>query len=331
MHDAAPGALPESLLRRIRDARKVVLVSVTDGQTIYQHEQAPARISGGFFGRFLVQIENAFLVAGVLFFLGRQEQHPKEPSLLQRTQFLFERGLFVIGDGKANVEPRPVFRDCVQPLRHGPGSVPRHFFAAHRRDRAADACKKEPEMIVDFRLRSDRRAGVFRRRFLLDGDSRRQSGDQIDIRLVHAFEKLPRIGAQAFDIAPLALGIDRVKGQGRFTRAGRPGEDNDFVARQLQVNPFQIVLPGAANDDGSPGRARRAGYGVAERAGLRLRRDRFPGSRHACRCRPRACTRRQASRCTHRRELRSGKEEKGQTLSNAYGADRMQAERKTNT
>ena len=85
---------------------------------------------------------------------------------------------------------------------------------------------------------------------LLDGDRRRQPLDVVDIRLLHHLEELPRIGRQALDIAPLALGIDRVEGERGLAGAGQPGEHDERVARDRQVDVLEIVLARAADGDG---------------------------------------------------------------------------------
>jgi hypothetical protein len=60
---------------------------------------------------------------------------------------------------------------------------------------------------------------------------------------------LPRIGREAFDIAALALGIDRVEGERRFPRTGQPGEDDQAVARNIEIDVFEVVFAGAADRD----------------------------------------------------------------------------------
>ena len=89
-----------------------------------------------------------------------------------------------------------------------------------------------------------------RRGFLLDGDRRRQPLDGVDVRLFHHGQKLARIGRQALNIAPLAFGINRVEGQGRFTGAGEAGDDDEPIAREGQVDVAQVVRARTANLDG---------------------------------------------------------------------------------
>ena len=73
----------------------------------------------------------------------------------------------------------------------------------------------------------------------------------LDIGLLHHLEELAGIGAQALDIAPLALGVDRIEGQARLARARQAGDDNQLLARQGDVKPLEVMLPRAA--DGNVG------------------------------------------------------------------------------
>ncbi len=60
--------------------------------------------------------------------------------------------------------------------------------------------------------------------FLFDGNGRGQALDVIDVRLLHYRQELARVGRQRFDIAALALGIDRVEGQRRLAGPGQAGD-----------------------------------------------------------------------------------------------------------
>jgi hypothetical protein len=73
--------------------------------------------------------------------------------------------------------------------------------------------------------------------------------DLVDIRLLHHLQELPRIGRQAFDIAALALGIDRVEGERRLARAGQAGHHDQFAAGNVHVDVLEIMFLGAANAD----------------------------------------------------------------------------------
>ena len=79
--------------------------------------------------------------------------------------------------------------------------------------------------------------------FLVDGDSRGQAGDLVDIGLFHLAKKLAGIAGKAFHIAALAVGVDRVKRQARLAGAGQAGHDDQLISGQLQIDVFQVMLP----------------------------------------------------------------------------------------
>ncbi len=102
-------------------------------------------------------------------------------------------------------------------------------------------------MVVQFRHCADGRARSAHRIRLVDGDRRRDPLDAFDLRLVHAVEELPGIGGEGFNIPPLPLGIDGVKGEGGFSRAGDTSDDDQLPQRQVEIETFEIILPGAAD------------------------------------------------------------------------------------
>src|SRR4029450_2896245 len=53
---------------------------------------------------------------------------------------------------------------------------------------------------------------------------------------------------ERLDVAPLPLGVDRVEGKARFTGTGEPGEHDQRVARQLEVDVLEVVLPRPTDD-----------------------------------------------------------------------------------
>jgi hypothetical protein len=106
---------------------------------------------------------------------------------------------------------------------------------------------QQTQVVVDFRHRAHRRAGVVGGRFLVDGNGRAQPLDGIHIGLIHLAQKLPGIGTEGFYVAALSLGKNGIEGQGRFTRPRHPCKHNQLVAGQLQVNIFEVVLPGSPN------------------------------------------------------------------------------------
>ena len=91
--------------------------------------------------------------------------------------------------------------------------------------------------------------GLRLRALLVDRDRRRESVDVVDVRLLHLPQELAGIGGERFDVAALALGVDRVEGQRLLAGAGQPGDDDELVARDLDVDVLEVVLPGPAHAD----------------------------------------------------------------------------------
>jgi hypothetical protein len=83
----------------------------------------------------------------------------------------------------------------------------------------------------------------------VDGNRRRQPLDAVHIRLAHQLQELPRVRREAFYIAALALGIDRIESQRGFPRAGQAGNHRQLVARNFDGDVLEVVLPGAPDDD----------------------------------------------------------------------------------
>ncbi|CCK04026.1 hypothetical protein BN129_2779 [Cronobacter sakazakii 701] len=69
----------------------------------------------------------------------------------------------------------------------------------------------------------------------------------IDIRLFHQRQKLPRVGGKRLDITALPFGVERVESQRRFAGTRQPGHDDQFVARNDEIDIFEIVGAGAPN------------------------------------------------------------------------------------
>ena len=127
--------------------------------------------------------------------------------------------------------------------------LPLDLAAADRAMHAADAGEEQPQVVVDLGDRADRRARVLRRALLVDADRRRQPVDLVDVGLLHLAEELPRIGGQGLDVAALALGVDRVERKARLAAAGQAGDDDQAVARHLDVDVLQVVFAGTADHD----------------------------------------------------------------------------------
>jgi hypothetical protein len=115
--------------------------------------------------------------------------------------------------------------------------------------RGADVRKEEAQIVVDLGDGPDRGPRIRAGRLLLDRDGRRQALDQVDVGLLHLLQELARVGGQRLDITALPLGIDRVEGERRLAGSRQAGDDDQLIARQVDVDILQIVNAGAAHRD----------------------------------------------------------------------------------
>ena len=115
--------------------------------------------------------------------------------------------------------------------------------------RHAGAGVEQPQVVVDLGDGADGGARVLAGALLLDRDRRGEPLDHVHVRLLHQAEELAGVGGERLDVAPLALGVDGVEGEGGLPRAGEPGDDGQAVARDLDVDVLEIVLAGTADDE----------------------------------------------------------------------------------
>ena len=82
---------------------------------------------------------------------------------------------------------------------------------------------------------------------MVDRNSWREAGDGVKIWLIHHTEKHPGIRGERFNVAPLSFGIDGIKSEAGFTRTGKTSNDDKFVAWNVEVDIFKVMLPGTAH------------------------------------------------------------------------------------
>ena len=87
-----------------------------------------------------------------------------------------------------------------------------------------DAGVQHAQVVVDLGDRADGRARVLAGRLLRDRDRRAQAADVVDVGLGHLAQELPGEAGQAFDVAPLPFGIERVERQRALARPADAGE-----------------------------------------------------------------------------------------------------------
>ncbi len=102
-----------------------------------------------------------------------------------------------------------------------------------------DPGEEQAQQVVGLGHRAHGRAGVGRDRLLVDGDGGRDAFDGLHLGLLHHLHVLPGVGRHALDIAALALGEQGVESQRGLARAAGPGDDDELMARQADVDPLQ--------------------------------------------------------------------------------------------
>ena len=114
----------------------------------------------------------------------------------------------------------------------------------------AGAGIQQAQVVVDLGDGAHGGARVVAGGLLLDADGRAQALDHVHIGLVHQLQKLPRVGAQALHITPLAFCVQRIEGQARLARAAQAGDHHQLVARNVEVDVLQVVGARTADADG---------------------------------------------------------------------------------
>ena len=173
---------------------------------------------------------------------------PLEALLLQLDELLPVFAFPPARDRRQEIEPR-AFGQRQHAIHHLAHRLALDGEPGRGRVGHADPRPEQPHIVVDLGDRADRRTRVLRGGLLLDGDGRRQALDMVDVGLLHHVEELPRIGRQRLDIAPLALGIDRVEGERGLAGARESGDHHERLARQIERDILEIVLARAADGD----------------------------------------------------------------------------------
>ena len=129
--------------------------------------------------------------------------------------------------------------------------VARHLGAAAAAIELRCAREQQLHVIVQFGHGADRGARGAHRVGLVDGDRGRDAVDAVDLRLVHAVEELARIGREGLDVAPLALGVERVEHERTLARSGHAGDHDQLVQRDGEAEVLEVVLARAVDEDGA--------------------------------------------------------------------------------
>ena len=119
------------------------------------------------------------------------------------------------------------------------------------------ARKQQLEVVVQLGHRAHRGARAAHGVGLVDGNGRGHAFHLVHGGLVHAVEKLARVGAESLYVAALALGVERVKHQAGLARATHTGDHRELAGANVQVQVLEVVLARTVNADQALGHGRR--------------------------------------------------------------------------
>ncbi len=152
------------------------------------------------------------------------------------------------GDHESTIRRDPVVETVEDTLgRISPHLPPAGSAVQSRRPR-----KEQFQVIIELGHGADGGAGGPNRIRLVDGDRRRNPLDPVDLRLVHAIEKLPGVGGEGLHVAPLAFRVHRVENKRRLAGAADPRNHDQPVQRKLDAQVLEIVLTRAFDAYGGP-------------------------------------------------------------------------------
>ncbi len=129
---------------------------------------------------------------------------------------------------------------------------------------------EQSEEMIDLGERRDGALAAAAAGPLLDRDRGRDAEDRVHVGARRALDELARVGVERLEIASLPFGEKYVEGKRGFPRARDAGDHGELVARDFNVDGFQVVLAGIVNSD------RLVDPGLQRHAGLRSAKDGGP-------------------------------------------------------
>ena len=121
------------------------------------------------------------------------------------------------------------------------GGVFLYLLSADRTESPSHTGIEQAQVFVDFGRSAYGGTGIAAAYFLLDGNGRGDTLDEIAFGLTHTSQKLAGVTAEAFHIAPLPLGIECIECERGLAGTGQSGYDDQLVAGNFHINIFQII------------------------------------------------------------------------------------------
>ena len=173
-------------------------------------------------------------------------QEPVETRLEQSSLDVFPGQRRRHGHRERQHPPHPL-APGLELSHDGRGAVLGDDLVAPRAVEDADLGEQQLQVVVQLGHGADRRPGGLHRAGLVDGDGGRDVLDGVDVRLLHAIEKLPGVGREALDVPALTFRVKNVEGDGGLARPADAGHHRQSVEGNLKVEVLEIILLGAAD------------------------------------------------------------------------------------
>ena len=153
------------------------------------------------------------------------------------------------GDGRSGVR-FPARREAPEDvLPHGVGGKVEDGRAVIGAEGSRLSREEKLQTVVDLRHRAHGRARGADDGVLINGDRGRHALDRLNLRAVHAVEKLARIGAEGLHVPALTFRIQRIEDERAFPGPRKPRDDGEAPDGNVQIQVLEIILLGAADAD----------------------------------------------------------------------------------
>ena len=137
-------------------------------------------------------------------------------------------------------------QDGVNDLLH---RLPLHRTAAFGAMGLAHPGKEQAQVVVNLGDGAHGGTRIVGHALLVNGDGGRKALNVVHVGLVHPAQELAGVGGEGFDVTPLPLGIDGVKGQRAFAGAGYAGDDHQLIPGDGYFYILEVMLAGTLNVD----------------------------------------------------------------------------------
>ena len=129
-----------------------------------------------------------------------------------------------------------LLRQGKQLIHHLVYGLALHLPPAVRAVRDTDARVQETQVVVDFGHGAHGGTRIPVRALLVNRNRGGESFYALHLRLLHLAEELSRIARERLHVSPLSLGVNRIKGQARLTRAREAGQNHKLISRDVDVH-----------------------------------------------------------------------------------------------